>query len=158
MHQITTIVELVAAILVVGAIAFGIVAQIWQYTGTDRSAVSSTGDPVWSGRLVAMSAVDVHSSPQQAMQLAAVAIGRAGGRDVAMLDSRTVVGWHREALSTGMWELAIVLSMNSDGSIRFLCCARPRWSRTLFDFGASRKYAKGLAVSVAELGREPVGR
>ncbi len=152
MHVFITILGWIAllALLVVF-----LAAGFWEYTGRDRSGGLSTDDPVWAGKFVETIPVWACVTPDRALAVAFAALRKVGSTQAERWDAVTVVGWYNNFGVFARWHLAIVLRSEPDGTIQFLCCCRPRWSRALFDLGVSLNRAKKLAATVTDMTSRP---
>ncbi len=119
--------------------------------GTDRRRKTRRGRypaPPWSGFGAMSVPVDVAVEPEQGLALAAAAIARAGGREVATVDTWTVVGWKGATFRSWGQELAVAVTAPGEGRTRLVCCSRPRFGLTLVHWGASGTAVNCLADEV----------
>jgi hypothetical protein len=86
------------------------------------------------------------------------AISRAGGRDVKLVNGSTAIGWIGDPTTNvpdwQEYQLAVVVSPESDDRSCFTCCARPRWWAALAGATKSQRLAESLRAEIEKLAGE----
>lgn len=152
LHEFLLILGSIVGVVLIGYVLIGFGVSIWALLGPDRTADGPITEPVWSGKCAATTTIRAGVSPQQAVQIAASAVGRLSSTAVERPTPHTIVGWIRYWNLSITHQLAIGLALDPDGTVRFLCCCRPRWSRTFLDpLRVCRRQSAKLAETVRQL-------
>ena len=156
-HDLLFALGLVLSCAVVSGLLAGIAYRFWVWLGPDRSGGLTADDPVLSGHCAQTVIVRASVSPCQALDIVCRAIQQIGTSTPERWDPKTIVGWYNQwGLSFTQVQLAVVLQAAPDGCTEFLCCGRPRWSRTRYDFGLSRNRVQRLSRAIEQMAEAAV--
>lgn len=143
-------------LLIVVLSGFGITWMVLSVS-VDRRVDLDCGkfEPQWAGAAAWSVPVVTGVPTERAVALAREAVFRAGGIDISVHDTWTVVGWTGSAWTNfpgrQQYQLAIAVTSGPEGSTEFICCSRPRFRSSLVVGRRCLDLARRLEAEVADL-------
>jgi hypothetical protein len=144
---------LAVALFVIGAIGIGWIV-LWVRSDRKRvKRVRQTELPPWGEGSEGVSVTTTLLGPHPAT-VATEAIEGLGGYDIIVVDRDGVIGWvgprfrtYRVELQArhAAFELGVRMQSTSAEQVTFICCVRPRYSRSVVDNSYCRDLAQALA-------------
>ena len=114
--------------VLVAILTYGVIASA---VGDRKLAIrAGRGDAPWNGTYASWTQQTSATPVEVAASLAAQAISDVGGRNVELDNNLTAVGWIGSNFPFWQeYQLAVVVSIGTEGLTTFTCCARPRRRR-----------------------------